>query len=1093
MRRFVLYAVLMLVAVVLLPLACVRPFSEPEPAGADAFPEGSPVTITFSVPAYGVQPGTKAIGETGTLETLHLAVFGSSGYLKEYVKAVKLGLDPQGATITYTDPYNVEYTDVPVYKYAVTLSLAEKERFIHFIGNGPETLPFAYDTTVMATLMSEGGEGGFWQIKHVDRIGAMKNENGQYIDKNRQVITDGKGYVPDDYTFKEFQNVPLVRNWAKIKIKAAENSQFTPVSFAVINVPTKGTLAPMYRASDGKMTFIDRYETKTYGMLDTVIRYPSSLPADALFDGVVPTAEEFKNPSSGQGTGKVIPYDGGDGAGFLYERPKPGEKLKEATFLIVYGWFEPEDPAMSWQKGYFYYKIDLADSGDYYPVYRNFTYQININKVGSAGHRDPQSAAESVGGVSISADVKTSHLGDISDGQARLIVQPWMSQSFHSQQTDNDVLSVKFFSDVTGDDPDPNMSWDGTNVDDPEDNPVTYELGEGDVITEVSIGEPSEGATKEERGWRNIKFSTAEPDNGTAPRTQILRVKGCYDYYGEKKTIYREILISILPRQRMQLSVSKPEMESKINAEQTLTIAIPDMLPQSLFPLSFTIEPEDRTLMPKQGANIPVVSGKTISDNLVNPRDTITKTFQFLRTLTWDEYEAARTETDEHGVLRRLFDTQFVSTRAENETIIWVQNEFFEKNKIAFTNGPRHFQNLAFTSSFQKADDLSWKPMPLHFDVEWSYKYDYPRITLVADGLTIDELEAAATGENPEVEKTTSGNVTTYRYTPTRDAQDFTCTILDGVDLSDENRVTVSLSAEHYNDSTIRSHRFRDFRFLDGVWSKGAGKYSNVMFEHVNTDGGKAAPFGYCDDVDFPAVVTLLKNDGSGAVFSDMTFPTKSGALAVDNFDTDPSYHEIGFQTKSEVSGVLSFRLSAPGYVMETVTAGRFTGQVGNYSSSPIDNKNFLKRDNGQNFGNNRNKYFTFKPNNSNNFNVNVEFDRSPSLPDNQSALWLNPATPGEEDTFSMTLKSNNGKPLYFVEITFSDGHVPASLEIDENKGRLEKYKGTDEHRFIWNLYRENNDANTLHTIYFKSSESVNITKIIIRGEGSGGATYVDP
>ena len=71
----------MMLAALAALLACVR---EPEmglqPEAGDPFPEGAPVTITFSVPASGLQTGTKAIGEEGTLNSLHIAVFGCSGF-----------------------------------------------------------------------------------------------------------------------------------------------------------------------------------------------------------------------------------------------------------------------------------------------------------------------------------------------------------------------------------------------------------------------------------------------------------------------------------------------------------------------------------------------------------------------------------------------------------------------------------------------------------------------------------------------------------------------------------------------------------------------------------------------------------------------------------------------------------------------------------------------------------------------------------------------------------------------------------------------------------------------------------------------------
>ena len=47
------------------------------------------VRLSVTVPDNNIMPGTKALSDTpaGDLQTLHIAVFGRSGYLKEYVQA----------------------------------------------------------------------------------------------------------------------------------------------------------------------------------------------------------------------------------------------------------------------------------------------------------------------------------------------------------------------------------------------------------------------------------------------------------------------------------------------------------------------------------------------------------------------------------------------------------------------------------------------------------------------------------------------------------------------------------------------------------------------------------------------------------------------------------------------------------------------------------------------------------------------------------------------------------------------------------------------------------------------------------------------
>ena len=61
-------------------------------------PEGK-VEVTFTV--TGDQVATKTLGEAHQLETMHIAVFGGSGYLKEYVPA----------TLLSTGTYEYHYYD----------------------------------------------------------------------------------------------------------------------------------------------------------------------------------------------------------------------------------------------------------------------------------------------------------------------------------------------------------------------------------------------------------------------------------------------------------------------------------------------------------------------------------------------------------------------------------------------------------------------------------------------------------------------------------------------------------------------------------------------------------------------------------------------------------------------------------------------------------------------------------------------------------------------------------------------------------------------------------------------------------------------
>ena len=86
MRKFFPHIFILLLAL----LACTRE-ADYVPVGEDGAPDGR-VTVTFSVLTEH-NPDTKALGEETNLNTdrMYLAVFGGSGYFKEYIHATFVG------------------------------------------------------------------------------------------------------------------------------------------------------------------------------------------------------------------------------------------------------------------------------------------------------------------------------------------------------------------------------------------------------------------------------------------------------------------------------------------------------------------------------------------------------------------------------------------------------------------------------------------------------------------------------------------------------------------------------------------------------------------------------------------------------------------------------------------------------------------------------------------------------------------------------------------------------------------------------------------------------------------------------------------
>ena len=119
------------------------------------------VDIVFGVNLPEPIINTKVMADQPQVQNLRVAVFGGSGYLKEYVEA---------------EPLEEATTNTTRYNYKVSLSLTDSHIKVHFIANGPATLPFKYEDEVMSALLTEYPNDAYWQrIELPNGITAQKN------------------------------------------------------------------------------------------------------------------------------------------------------------------------------------------------------------------------------------------------------------------------------------------------------------------------------------------------------------------------------------------------------------------------------------------------------------------------------------------------------------------------------------------------------------------------------------------------------------------------------------------------------------------------------------------------------------------------------------------------------------------------------------------------------------------------------------------------------------------------------------------------------------------------------------------------------
>ena len=887
---------LFIVAAALMALSCSREREQ----DWEEVPEGK-VKISFSV--TGDQLATKALGEAPQLETMHVAVFGGSGYLKEYLEA---DLESEGTYVYHyeDDEGNPVSKEVPAFTYSVQLTLSNSSRRIHFLGNAPGSIPFGRDYEVLPALLGEK-ETGFWQMITLSHITARKDEDEDYLTPDGQggyrKRQDGEPYVPSEELQDAFKNVPLIRNWAKIELKAApaEQSNFTPISFAVVNVPKKGALVPY----GGVKGFVTNYKDLSFEDLrGAEYNYGGNLPSSVEFDSTIPTDEDFRNFSGGvkRYTAEAF-VDKEDYTAYLYERPVPDANIPP-TYLIVYGkYYNPEDTFTDEEiaagGAYCYYKVDLMTGSEYYPVLRNFKYMVRIDKISARGQTTPEEAAAAAGSADVSADINASALPDISDGTRRMAIQPWMSKTYIEEKT-GEQLFVTFYNDINGANPAPDL----TAV---SERHFSYKLSpeSAGIVKNVVIGEAEADPSKSNYGWRPITFDIASPEEA-AGRTQTLRIMCKVDPDDEDESpLYRDVVISLLPTQTMRVKCGSPRVLLVSGEKQRIDVDIPDGLVESMFPLKFIIEAKNLTLTPDtsvEGNDLPVISETSIIGDYPS--------FHYQRVVEWSEYKSLTATLDYEDDSRwRTFSSYFKTNCEQSASAVYVANEFFYTANTSFSNFAS-FRDPKFTTPILRKDASEVNVSASLMIDQASYEPVY---------LTLEGLEPASSDISWDDE------MGMYKYTPTSAYMTFPLrtTVSTG-----EVSVTLQSADASYEPVVLTPWHFKEAQVLDIATPNGTthtgNDFAQVVHGHVNSLGQKQVLVGYFTDEQAPGPQTTVRElNGlytSHTTWSD-TGPVSSTARTL--------YRETWLGTE-EGTGPVSLILSAVGYVEELVSAPRFKGNI---------------------------------------------------------------------------------------------------------------------------------------------------------------------
>lgn len=590
------------------------------------------VAIDFGVQINDPYIATKAMADNPQLKNLMLAVFDETGYLVEYTWAIAEGTE-------YATENGTRY------KYKVYLTQSKTPRIIHFIGNAPSEIKFGNEESVMSSIsgsLGSSNEDIYWYRKEIPMISGTSSGGAMALAEEEE---SGPILQATPQTIAYMNDIPLIRNFAKIVLTSASDSGFALESYFVVGTPKTG-LAAAYNYSSGEFVDYFNYVDSTDPELSKegikVLGDPKSyqyLTETEKYDANVPAVSQNVTLAEAQ----VSPVAAG-ASYYVYEKETP-LSAEDAPYIIAYGTYSGKK---------YYYKVDLRDKDQYFPILRNFQYNVNITKVSREGYATIEEAAKSSGSGDISSSMTTISLAYISDGVASLEVG--YTEKYITSE-DAVELGFTFLPDVNN----PNAPGDikdiWIKVNEPGATGAAIATINGAAYTVGQEIKPSSNPGV-------IQIKPATPTESL--KTQTLTIYARYTKDGIEHILQRTVTYKVQTKRTMIVELDPYEVPTVAGSEFDVLLTIPAGLSPSIFPLEFAIEAEALSVNPASGEQMPVKTGKSLSGNGKS-------SFHFVKTLTHEEYI-----TDQANTIVCHFKT----TKASSASRIFALNDYFEPQYV---------------------------------------------------------------------------------------------------------------------------------------------------------------------------------------------------------------------------------------------------------------------------------------------------------------------------------------------------------------------------------------------------------------------------
>lgn len=626
-----------LTAAVLCLTACQKEIDQIQSVKATDYPEGATVEALFTVSipySNGPVELTRAseMAQIPVIENLYIAIFGDNGgMLQQLVPAFPTGEGTLYNAETGESGYNYQI------QYRAELPLSDEERNLHFIGNCPqdviENLDFLYEKPFMDQLFTSGTDAAYWQkVTLTDGIQAN--------------LVDGEYKLTEECAAK-LTPIALVRNYAKLVVTSG-SSDFEIESYALVNVPLQGTIAPYSATTGFSTTYMNIGEYCIPVAQGGKTTFVEDL-TNSGYSGYM-TNDLINTDNPGESSAKK-PTDTDNGL-YMYERTRPTRTGEQTGLIVKLKWsadLENDHPNYADRGQSRYYKIEVLDKqGEYMPICRNVLYTINLAHLSGTGEETFDAAYAGPFFGNVSASIETATLTEINDNIHKIVV----NRMDYTTMEDNDEVDIyfRFFEDMNGD-PATTSAYYAT--------PAKKSVdGYNEAIASVSA---MDFVTWNGGTWGHVKVTLkARPASGML--REKLRIQGQINGVG---SLFRDIVFTVMNTQ----DFTDESAVAVSGKNVTVTIGLPEDLPYSLFPLHVRIEALNNNLS-TSSKDLPVGYGETAFDETEYSTKNGKNSFYFIRTIQYKDY--LDTSTGNY-VYTTEFECPFVST--DNSAIVVKLNE----------------------------------------------------------------------------------------------------------------------------------------------------------------------------------------------------------------------------------------------------------------------------------------------------------------------------------------------------------------------------------------------------------------------------------